>query len=221
MRVFAGGFRIAIVTAVVFGVGTEMWQRGLWPPLVFFTNQSNILLGMCMAASAWAVLAGRAGPPPFVRAGVTFFVLITGLVYNFILTDGPDLAAFSLADSSDLLHLVTPVMAAVDFLLLDERGGLRVRDAVLWLAYPLAYVVFTTVRGIVLPESDYPYFFVDVSLAGYSGVAGNAVLLALAFLVLGLCLVGADRLLGRMGAGTGPDSPTGRVPALSSDPSNQ
>ena len=72
---------------------------------------------------------------------------------------------------------------------------LRIRNAAYWLLYPVAYCAFTTVRGVLSPGSDYPYGFVDVSELGYGGLLLNVLIYGVGFFVLGLALVGLDRLL--------------------------
>jgi hypothetical protein len=46
------------------------------------------------------------------------------------------------AVANQLLHTVTPLGALLDWLLRPLPGGLRTRDAALWLLCPLAYLIF-------------------------------------------------------------------------------
>ena len=82
-------------------------------------------------------------------------------------------------------------------------GRLRLRHALLWLAFPLAYLGFALVRGSI--RHTYPYPFVDAGQLGYDGVAISALGFAVAFWLLGLIFIGTDRALtrtGRAGRGT-------------------
>src|SRR5690606_21719718 len=92
-------------------------------------------------------------------------------------------------------HELLPVAVFVDFLLLDAHRRLRGLDAARWLLYPLAYFAFTTIRGFVSPGSAYPYGFVDLDALGWTGLLVNVVLYGAGFFVLGLLIVGIDRLL--------------------------
>ncbi|MFC4563083.1 Pr6Pr family membrane protein [Nocardiopsis mangrovi] len=220
MPVVVGLFRSVVVVAGVAGVGVDMARSGIWPPLVYFTLQSNAILVACFAAGAYAAFRRRPGPPPAVKGAATLYILITGLVFHLVLADAPaplppaspgvpPVEVLPFVDTGLLMHTVTPVLAAADFLLFDRHGRLRWRHALLWLSYPLAYVAFTTVRGIVLPGSAYPYFFVDVRMVGYDGLLLNVLGYGVAFYLLGLVLIGVDRLLGarvrggRRGVGAG------------------
>ncbi|MFC3999870.1 Pr6Pr family membrane protein [Nocardiopsis sediminis] len=227
MPVVVGLFRSVVVVAGVVGIGVDMARSGIWSPLVYFTVQSNAILVACFAAGAYASFRGRPGPPPVVKGAATLYILITGLVFHLVLSGGPvplppavpgepDAQVLPFIDTGLLMHTVTPLLAVLDFLLFDRHGRLRWRHAALWLAYPLVYVVFTTVRGIVLPGSAYPYFFVDVPVIGYDGLLLNVLGYAIAFYLLGLVIVGVDRLAGALvpggrpgvGAGAEPSAPT-------------
>ena len=97
------------------------------------------------------------------------------------------------AIGNQLLHTVVPLLAVLDWLLFDIRGRYRWRYAAYWLAFPLAYLGFALLRGLVVHR--YPYPFIDVRDLGYPGVAVSAVVFAVAFWVLGLVFVVIDRAL--------------------------
>ncbi len=153
-----------------------------------------------------AVVRGVAGPAPFVKSAVTFYISITGLVYNFLLTRmvSPEQLQIISPLSNMLLHTVTPVMAVIDWLLFDVHGRLRWRDALLWLLYPAAYFVFALVRGALIGAGwlggyfKYPYPFLNVDTLGNGGVARNFMIYGVGFWLLGLLFVALDRLIKRL-----------------------
>ncbi|MFD0774389.1 Pr6Pr family membrane protein, partial [Streptomonospora algeriensis] len=207
MPVAVGLYRAVVALAAVSGIAMEVARAEALRPFVYFTLQSNSLLAVCFAFAAWSVWQGRDSLPGGLKGAVTVYILITGLVFNFVLADGPTQVSpagagelvgepWWVVDSSDLLHTVVPVMAAADFVLFDRHRRLRWFHAVAWLLYPLAYAAFTTVRGAVFPAVGYPYSFVDVSVLGYDGLVRSVLAYGAAFLALGLMLVAADRLLG-------------------------
>ena len=198
--------RLLVVALVVLGVG---WADGSPSPgdvaaeFAYFTIQSNVILAVVLAWSVLAALRGGRRPPPWVKGGAAVFVTITGVVYNAVLNPGGGPGAVLLLQGdvqNDLLHVVVPLLGVLDVLLWDRHGLLRRRDAALWLLYPLAYLAFVLVRGpLVDGPQRYPYFFVDVDRYGYGQVAVNALVCTVAFWVLGLLFVAADRLLARLG----------------------
>jgi hypothetical protein len=164
---------------------------------VYFTNQSNLLLAVVMLWGGITVLARRTEPPAWLFGAVTLFILITGLVSYLILDPAPpgeEVVALGLTHDQ-LVHRLTPIAAFVHFVLLVPHRRLRIRNAAYWLLYPVAYCAFSTVRGLLSPTSDYPYGFVDVSELGYGGLVLNVLIYGVGFFVLGLALVGLDRLL--------------------------
>ncbi|MGI5356517.1 Pr6Pr family membrane protein [Streptomyces sp. CA-252508] len=90
-----------------------------------------------------------------------------------------------------LLIAAEAVTGIRDWLLLTLPGGLRPRDAALWLLCPLAYLIFALTRG-ALPSpgapARSPYPFLDVTAHGYPGVLQRALVLAL------IALIALDRI---------------------------
>lgn len=75
------------------------------------------------------------------------------------------------------------------------HGALRWRDVAGWLLFPLGYVIWVFLRGAWVGE--YPYPFIDVGQLGWARVGVNALGVMAVFVVLGLVVVGLDRLLDR------------------------
>ncbi|WP_055566645.1 MULTISPECIES: Pr6Pr family membrane protein [Streptomyces] len=209
-------FRALLVLAAVTGVVIDLVTGSPPRVLSYFTVQSNVLVAVVLGLSARRAWEGRPALPPRVTGGTLLFISITGLVYHFVLAN--DASGFSMTEGTDLsgwhslsnqlLHTVTPIGVALDWLLLTRPGGLRPRDAGLWLLYPLAYLGFALARGAIMTPGStarYPYPFLDVDLHGYAGVLGNAVIFGLAFYALALLLVGLDRIRpDPRGPGSGP-----------------
>jgi hypothetical protein len=167
---------------------------------VYFTTQSNTLVGCCFL---WGALARwlPAGPPAVVRGGVTLYILVTFLVFHLVLANpasgfGDGSVQFGTIQNV-LLHTVTPLLALLDWVLVGI-GRPRWRWSAAWLSYPLAYLVFVLVRGAVIHR--YPYPFLDVSSLGYAGVTIVAFGLLLVFWLLGLLLVAIGRTAARVHA---------------------
>ncbi|MEU8679020.1 Pr6Pr family membrane protein [Streptomyces sp. NPDC048560] len=206
-RPFAAAFRALVCLAAVTGVVIDL---GTGPPLQIlshFAIQANLLVAVTFAWSAHR--ARRGGPPlsPWLAGGVLALIAITGLVHHLILANSA--GAFSMTDapghaitglrtvSHQLLHTVTPLAAALDWLLLTTPRTLRLRFIPLWLLHPVAYLAFALTRGARLSpgsEPRYPYPFLDVDAYDYPGVLTNALALGLLFAALATLLVGLDRV---------------------------
>jgi hypothetical protein len=189
----------ALVSAVVLvGLVASFTANGQKDQLVYFTNQSNIFLGVVAAWVAWRLSTREEVHPALITSAV-LFICITGLVYNIVLAPTAD-PKTGLAEFSTIVqHRVTPLMGLGGWLVFHRHGGLTWKHAAIWLIYPLSYFAFAIVRGLIVTSGGlrYPYPFLDVVKHGYAGVLENAVMYALIFWVMGLMLVAVDRTLSR------------------------
>ena len=128
------------------------------------------------------------------RGAVALYIGVTGSIYFFILRHlwQPQGAQWW-ADTG--LHYAVPLAYWGWWLAFTPHGGLRWRNVAGWLMFPLVYVAWVFVRGAWLGE--YPYPFIDVGQLGWARAATNAVGVMAVFVVLGLVIVGVDRILGR------------------------
>ncbi|NBE49880.1 integral membrane regulator [Streptomyces sp. YC537] len=205
-RPLVAGACALIALAAATGIVIDLFLGSPLRVLSYFTIQSNVLVAAVLAASAHRAWTGRPALAPWITAGTTLFISITGLVYHLVLansasdfatTDGPETLTGLHAAANDLLHTVTPIGTALIWLLLTHPGGLRPRHSGLWMLYPLAYLIFALTRGALLPPGSvarYPYPFVDVEQHGYAAILGNSVLFGLVFYALALAIVGLDRI---------------------------
>jgi hypothetical protein len=115
---------------------------------------------------------------------------VTGAIYFLLLasTWAPQGLQW-LVDIS--LHYAVPLLYLAWWVVCVPHGQLVWSDALRWLVFPLAYLVWTILRGAWLGE--YPYPFIDVGVLGPGLVTRNAFGIAALFLLLGLLLVGFDR----------------------------
>ncbi|MGH3042033.1 MAG: Pr6Pr family membrane protein [Gaiellaceae bacterium] len=80
-----------------------------------------------------------------------------------------------------------PVVLVADWLLDPPRHRLPLRLAAAWVAFPVAYVIYTLIRGESVDW--YPYPFLNVAEHGYGGVIGGSVLLAVGVVPVALALI--------------------------------
>ena len=73
------------------------------------------------------------------------------------------------------------------------EGMATLAPPVLWLGYPLSYVVYAMLRSTV--TNRYPYPFIDVAALGYARVFNNVIMLSCGFLIVGLVFIAMDRIL--------------------------
>ncbi len=196
MDVVIALFRLFVAWLAVMGL-EDLWRLGDLHTLVFFTNQSGLLLAVVMVWGAVAQVTRVRQPPAWLKCAVVLFLVITALVSMFVLEpESPDAPALVLGLTSGTIeHELNPALAVVDFLLLDAHRRLRWRNAAYWVLYLVGYAAFALVRAELLPEPDYPYGFIDLGELGWGGFLTNVAMYGVGFYVLGLLVVAVDRAL--------------------------
>ncbi|WP_154402199.1 Pr6Pr family membrane protein [Ornithinimicrobium cavernae] len=165
-------------------LGTRLFQM-----VCYFTIQSNLLV--VVAAVGLVADARRDGPVwRVLRADAVLGITLTGLVHFVLLRPLLDLTGWSaVADTG--LHLVSPALVVIGWLLFGPRPRLDVHTVWWSLAWPVAWLVVTLGLGEV--RGWYPYPFLDVGLHGYPQV----LLTCAGVTALFLALVGVVRVAER------------------------
>jgi hypothetical protein len=152
--------------------------------LSFFTIQSNLIGAVALAATA---VYGDRRPRwvDWLRGAAVVYLTITFVVVIALL-QGIDVG-LQLAWVDFALHKLSPVIILLDFVIDPPRTRLSMRDALLWLVYPLIWLAYTLVRGAAV--GWYPYPFLDPAHAGgYGSVAVTSLVILLAGAVLSLAV---------------------------------
>jgi len=179
------------------GVDTPLERFFDW--LSYFTIWSNVLVAVVVtvlvARPALFVRTDRVGAIwRALRLDTVLMIIVTGLVYNLLLATGT-LTGWPLV-STTFLHVVTPILTTVVWLVAGPRGLFGVRTIAGALVVPVVYLVWALARGAVI--GAYPYPFLDVAVKGYPSVvafvAGLLVFAVLLALLLWAVDVGLRRL---------------------------
>lgn len=187
-----GGFTIELVTAIVGGPGIAPTHAERMVRLFsYFTIESNLLIGGVSLALA---LDPRRDGPLFrvLRLDALLCIAVTGIVYNTVLRGLVTLTP-SGAVANVMLHVLAPLLAVVVWLWVGPRPRVSVRTVWWSVVYPIAWLVYTFVRGAA--TGWYPYPFLDVTVLGYGPALTNATLVAVVFLVLAWGVRWADARL--------------------------
>ncbi|MFC7378449.1 Pr6Pr family membrane protein [Brevundimonas sp. GCM10030266] len=162
----------------------------------YFTILTNVLVALAMTLPVVAANRplGRWAASSGVRAGVTLYAVVVGLVYHFLLHATWNPQGWALIANIGL-HYVMPVAMLLDWLLFTPKGQLRWNDAGKWLAFPLLYGGWTVIHG--LATDWWPYWFIDVPARGWIKAGAAFAGLLVFFWLVGLIVVAIDRRLGR------------------------
>lgn len=184
--------RVALRAAIVLAVAIALLvveftsRSGVAWRLITFTYQANILAA---AYYAWTLFAPKADARTGLRGAVVLYVVVAGVVWNLLLTG----RSMGYTPANFLLHVVVPVLAVSDWVLIGRgAGSAKWWQPLAWLAYPAAYLGLAL---IVLNRAGRraPYYFLDPGSVGMAAVTVNVTLLAAGFVGLGYLLLAVAR----------------------------
>jgi len=133
----------------------------------YFTLQSNLLYALVLVVGGTGL--GRWTPAlPYARAAVTVYIVIVGIVYGTLLAPLAEAGGVPVPWANSVLHVVAPIAAAADWLLVGDRPPLRWRAIWTLLPYPVLWVAVVLVRGATDGWVPYPFLAPD---SGYGSVA--------------------------------------------------
>ena len=162
----------------------------------YFTILTNILAALALTLPTIAPKSafGQFFSRPTVRTAITAYIIIVMAVVYFILRHLTNLTGWDLV-ADVILHYVMPVLFVIDWLFFVPKESLKLKDATLWLAFPVVYLIWTFIHGAY--SGFYPYPFLNSGELGIARVLLNEAGLLAIFLVLGLVLVAGGRLFGQ------------------------
>lgn len=186
---------------------------------VLSTSAGTLVLAI---GGIWLATRGRRGGNEPVWLSILFLsigsaMVITGIVYNVLLRNDGAPDPDTLTWASEIKHVIAPIVFALDLILHIGRSSLRWSAVALTLIYPLAWAVYTLLRGELVTDPLngtawwYPYGFLDphTSATGYAGVAVYVVAIAAALALIAAGSIWLSRRASRIrGAGATPgDTP--------------
>ncbi len=168
--------------------------------LRYYTLQSNILVAAAAIAEIVLLLRSKPLGRGFggLRIAAVIAIMVTGIIYSIFLA-GAAVRTPAQVVANILCHYASPILAPIVWLAFAEKGVLSLKQAPLWLAFPLAYVVYALVQGWL--TGFYPYWFLNPiqarpqGIGSIWGVLGFVGIVSAAFVLIGALLVGVDRIL--------------------------
>lgn len=209
-------FRVVALFVIAVGIvriSGVLSPDPVWSAFAFYTVQSNLL---CLVWTAILIVTtgrdlrslgvrGTSTPSARWSAAVMMAITVTMLVYLVVLVPASFVqdsgyVPFSLTDN--LIHIITPCLLIVDWLLFVPKGQLRSLDPVRWAGIPYAYLLFALIFGGLGgefgPGQHYPYPFLNIEELGLWGVVVRVAVLTVALIGIGYIYFGMDRLLAKI-----------------------
>jgi len=163
----------------------------------FFTIDTNILVSLCFT---FIFLQSNSGIGRFFSkattiTAITVYITVVGIVYNVFLRSTWDPQGMQkIVD--ELLHSVIPVLFIIFWLVFVPIEQLKWKNAFPWLIYPIIYMIYAIVHGVI--TKFYPYPFVDVNELGYNKALLNACAVLVVIFILSLAFIGTGKIMNRL-----------------------
>ena len=154
----------------------------------FFTIQSNLLAALLLVTVGAYILMGKSGRTvAYLRGALTLYMTMTGIIYVLLLAGYEQTLQTTIPAVNIILHYFMPTVVLLDWLVFPPEKKLSLRFALIWLAYPMLYLVYSLVRGAI--TGWYPYPFINPILSGWPNLIGISLSIALGTLLLTWLLV--------------------------------
>jgi hypothetical protein len=165
----------AIVTEIAVLI-----ERGRFVPSNFFsyfTIQSNLIAAFIFILSALTVQRAKNKDIDLLRGAATFYMVIVGIVFPLLLAGIKGAQFTAVPWDNIVLHYIIPLAALVDWLVDRPTKRIIFSRALNWILFPVAYVIYSLVRGHLV--GWYPYPFLNAAEKGYLDVAITSIAISL------------------------------------------
>jgi hypothetical protein len=150
----------------------------------FFTIESNILAAIVFIATGIFQWRGKSTAQLTLwRGAATLYMSVTGLVYITLLSGLEESLNTPTPWVNFVLHYLFPAVAFLDWFIDRPAVHVTFKKSLLWLVFPVAYIVYSLIRGPFV--NWYPYPFLDPTTNGYGEV--TVVCLGIASVTIGIC----------------------------------
>ena len=205
-RRVVGVARIVLAALIFVSIAYQITDRlvnNVFRPgeyFAFFTIQTGLMDVVALLAAG--IFSFRAPKDTkvltIVRVCIVAMAIVTCVVYNLLLRDLPPEPGYVWPVwPNEVLHVWAPILLVADWLFTPGRYPIRLRASFWVLVYPLAWVVFSILRGLATGWWPYP-FLNPTEPAGWLGVVEYIVGIAAFLLVNALVMNGIAVLYGKI-----------------------
>jgi hypothetical protein len=199
------GTAFAMLASVIWQISSRVINNVFrpWEYFSYFTIQTSLLAIVTLSVAGWYAWTGRTETRVMniVRLSTVTFTIVVTLVYNMLLRGLPD----AVEDGgyvwpilpNEILHVWAAVLMLIDWILSSRRINLRIRTIFWVLVFPLAWLVYSIIRGLMVDW--WPYWFINPNEpAGVTGMLAYIVGIMLFLLTIAIGLLGLQRLTVRV-----------------------
>ncbi|MEC5184874.1 hypothetical protein RCH12_002344 [Cryobacterium sp. MP_3.1] len=185
------GLVIGAVLIYFYAVRISVGDGNPFDYFGYFTNQTSLLASLILIATGVLVVLGRSVPPALtlMRGIITAYLLVVAVIYNLLVPGTGSAPPWV----SALLHVVFPLLVALDWLLVGDRPRLPWRRLWMLLPYPVLWLTTVLIRGVT--DGWVPYGFL-LPERGIASLLVHVVGLLAAIIAAGALVWAASRSRG-------------------------
>ncbi|MCU1410871.1 MAG: hypothetical protein JWR04_1578 [Rhodoglobus sp.] len=205
-RTIVGALRLAAGLALLTTIVIQVTDRALnnafdpWEYFSYFTIESSLInIAVFFVGGAMALrLAVDTGWFTTIRMATLTYAVVTAGVYNLLLRNVPYTGDFvGLQWPNEVIHVWVPLFILLDWLFSPGRPALPWRSLRVVVLFPVAWLLYTLMRGAASGGEIYPYPFLDPATAGWGSVVAYIVGLTAFLVAIGALAVTYGRSRGR------------------------
>ena len=207
-------FKLLVVMSLLAGILLNVVHTtSISAILSYYTLQSNIVCLIMFLGIIIVIMSKnnyRTSIYYLLKGGSTMAILITGITYQIALAPNNFYMDASYTMQTErywanlLVHVISPILVLLDYVLFDEKGNFKYYYPIIWLFLPLSYVIYVysySARGGsfygIGGSREFAYIFLDYNQIGYSGVFKSIIIIAILILLVSYFFVFLDRKLKR------------------------
>ena len=208
-------FKLLVIMSLLAGILLNVVHTtSISAILSYYTLQSNIVCLIMFLGIIIAMMSKNNYRTNniyyLLKGGTIMAILITGITYQIALAPNNFYMDISYTMRTErywahlLVHVISPILVLLDYVLFDEKGNFKYYYPIIWLFLPLSYVIYVysySARGGsfygIGGSREFAYIFLDYNKIGYSGVFKSIIIIAILILLVSYLFVFLDRKLKR------------------------
>ncbi len=204
-------FKLLVIISLVTGILLNVLNTtSVTAMLSYYTLQSNIICLVMFIGIILAIVLHKdyrtSNIYYLLKGGVIIVILITAITYQVALVPNNFSMDITYTTNTDrvwanlFVHVISPAMVIVDYILFDIKGNFKYYYPLIWLFILLNYVLYVytySARGGrfygIGGSKEFAYIFLDYNQIGYGGVLKAIVVIVIVILMVSYLLVFLDR----------------------------
>ena len=204
-------FKLLVIISLVTGILLNVLNTtSVTAMLSYYTLQSNIICLVMFIGIILAIVLHKdyrtSNIYYLLKGGVIIVILITAITYQVALVPNNFSMDIAYTTNTDrvwanlFVHVISPAMVIVDYILFDIKGNFKYYYPLIWLFILLNYVLYVytySARGGrfygIGGSKEFAYIFLDYNQIGYGGVLKAIVVIVIVILMVSYLLVFLDR----------------------------